>query len=365
MQKRTLSKGTRAVFAALFAICAAVGTAGAVGTYANAKAALGSDTAVGVVAGGEGAILVLGLTMLGLTLIQRPYPAAMRLGLVGIPVVAAGAGILIADTTAQRVAYGVSPLAMTAAAELAGLLARSIVVHRTGVDAEGDRRTGDALRLVEYHRARAERHPVERVRRRSERAAWRLARRLGAGDARLGTALPDAYAERTAAAAVSALDALYGRNPVPVEPAADTAASPTPEPVSATPAAPVEIAAPAPEPTPEIAPEPEPEPLPVHEPEPETGPEPEVETPADPADTAPDTAVSPAPGAPLSDVELDVVVHMIRTETDPPRSLRAMEARFRELGYVAGAARLRQAWDRVTAAPADQLPGQTSITDLD
>ncbi|MGW3045839.1 hypothetical protein ACWC9T_38865 [Kitasatospora sp. NPDC001159] len=360
MQTRHLSKGTRLVFGALFAVCAAVGTAGAVGTYSNASAALGSDTAVGVVAGGEGAILVLGLTMLGLTLIQRPYPAAMRVGLIGIPVVAAVAGVLIAQTTAERVAYGVSPLAMTAAAELAGLLARSIVVHRTGVDAEADRRTGDALRLVEWHRARAAHHPGRWTRRRSERAAWRLARRIGAGDMRLGTALPDAYAERTAAAAVAALDSLYGRTPAPVEPAADTAVSPAPEPVSEAPAAPVEIPAPAPEPTPE----PEPEPFPMEEPEPEAAPEPEAETPADTDDTAPDAPASPEPGAPLSDVELDVVVHMIRTETDPPRSLRAMEERFRQLGYVAGAARLRQAWTRVTAAPA-AIDGQTSITDLD
>ncbi|MFF4821335.1 DUF2637 domain-containing protein [Kitasatospora sp. NPDC001309] len=71
---------------------------------------------------------------------------------------------------------------------------------------------------------------------------------------------------------------------------------------------------------------------------------------AEPAtDTQTDTAVSvPAPGARLSEVELDAVVHMIRTETEPPRSFRAMEERFRELGYVAGAARLRAAWDRVT-----------------
>ncbi|MFJ2194193.1 hypothetical protein ACIOJE_40730 [Kitasatospora sp. NPDC087861] len=356
MQKRHLSKGTRAVFGLLFVVCVGVGAAGAIGTYSNATKVLDSDTAIGVVAGGEGAILVLGLTMLGLTLIQRPYPAAMRVGLIGIPVVAAAAGVVMAQTAAARVAYGVSPLAMTAAAELAGLLARSIVVHRTGVDAEADRRTGDALRMVEWHRARAERHPDERVRQRSERAAWRLARRIGAGDTRLGTALPDAYAERTATAAVAALDSLYGRTQAPAEPAVDTAVSAAPEPVSALPTAPVEIAAPAPEPEPTVEPEVEPD----AEPEPE----PEAEAPADTADTATDAPASPEPGAPLSDVELDVVVHMIRTETDPPRSLRAMEARFRELGYVAGAARLRQAWDRVTVVPAE-LPGQTSITDLD
>ncbi|MFJ1797183.1 hypothetical protein [Kitasatospora griseola] len=60
-----------------------------------------------------------------------------------------------------------------------------------------------------------------------------------------------------------------------------------------------------------------------------------------------DTVTVPEPGSRLTDVELDVVVHMIRTETQPPRSYREMEARFRELGYQGSAARLRAAWDRV------------------
>ncbi|MEU3978415.1 hypothetical protein [Streptomyces bacillaris] len=66
-----------------------------------------------------------------------------------------------------------------------------------------------------------------------------------------------------------------------------------------------------------------------------------------PADTAPDTD-TPTPGAPLSDVEMDAVVHMIVTETNPPRSYREMEARYRELGYVGAAGRLRESWHRVT-----------------
>jgi hypothetical protein len=39
---------------------------------------------------------------------------------------------------------------------------------------------------------------------------------------------------------------------------------------------------------------------------------------------------------------------MIVTETDPPRSYREMETRYRELGYVGGAVRLRESWRRVT-----------------
>ncbi|MFI1532789.1 hypothetical protein [Streptomyces griseus] len=74
------------------------------------------------------------------------------------------------------------------------------------------------------------------------------------------------------------------------------------------------------------------------------------ETTADQADTAdtPADTVTPQPGVPLSDVEMDAVVYMIVTETDPPRSYREMEARYRELSYVGGAARLRESWHRVT-----------------
>ncbi|MEU5138092.1 hypothetical protein [Streptomyces californicus] len=75
------------------------------------------------------------------------------------------------------------------------------------------------------------------------------------------------------------------------------------------------------------------------------------DTTADQGDTAADTAadtVVPEPGSPLSDIEMDAVVHMIATETDPPRSYREMETRFRELRYVGGAARLRESWHRVT-----------------
>lgn len=57
----------------------------------------------------------------------------------------------------------------------------------------------------------------------------------------------------------------------------------------------------------------------------------------------------PPVGVPLSDAELDMVLTVLRSETDPPRSMRDAERRFRELGYVASAARFREAWARVAA----------------
>ncbi|MQS18095.1 hypothetical protein F7Q99_39390 [Streptomyces kaniharaensis] len=270
-----LSKAAVAILALIFAVMAAVGVVGAYGTYANMKAAFNaSGTALGVVAAGEGATAVLGLTLIGLTLISRPYPLALRLGLWVIPLAGSATGISVADDARHAVVYAVTPLAMTCAAELAGYLARSIVVHRTGVDAEADRRTGETLRRIEFHQARAQRHPDERTRLRSERAAWRLARSLGKDDPRLGASLPAAYADRTADTALNALDALYGRTPADtahqVEPPhqsveAPAAAEVLPEPVNIpvaeqqiavsapawvpAPAAPVEQLAPVEQPT--------------------------------------------------------------------------------------------------------------------
>lgn len=61
-----------------------------------------------------------------------------------------------------------------------------------------------------------------------------------------------------------------------------------------------------------------------------------------------DTGIVPEPGGRLSDAELDAVVVVLTNETAPPRSYNELEARFRELGYVASAARLRAAWKRAT-----------------
>ncbi len=122
---------------------------------------------------------------------------------------------------------------------------------------------------------------------------------------------------------------------------------------TATAAAPIPQPAPAPQPEPQLQPvqfKPKPEPVPEPEPaawyEPVSLPDTAPDLRDTDADTGADTDV-PEPGA-VSDVEMDAVVHMIVTETNPPRSYREMEARYRELGYVGGAVRLRESWRRVT-----------------
>ncbi|WP_121832811.1 DUF2637 domain-containing protein [Streptomyces sp. S1] len=84
---------------------------------------------------------------------------------------------------------------------------------------------------------------------------------------------------------------------------------------------------------------------------PKTDTEPAAEAEAE-TDPAARTHVMPNAGGRLTDAELDAVVVLLIRETDPPRSYRQMEDRFRELGYSASAARLRAAWGRV-AAPAN------------
>ncbi|MET9618887.1 hypothetical protein [Kitasatospora indigofera] len=379
---------------AIFAVMGIVGAAGAYGTYRNMQGAFhDSGTALGLVAAGEGATAVLGLTLIGLTLISRPYPLAFRLGLWLIPIVGSVAGWVVAEDDRHAAVYAITPLAMTAAAELAGYLARSIVVHRTGTDAEAARRTGETLRLIEFHQARAQHHPSTSTRQRSEKAAWRLAKRLGRDDPALGSALSAAYAHRTTTAAVAALDTLYGRTdtadtapaavPLPVAPATPLPAlsaplqQPAPEPAPVIDTAPEETVLVVPQqpthPVPDVeetplAVEPEPTPAAEHAPTEVPGQLPfdafdtdqdDTEAPADTADTDDEIVPGsvPKPGVRLTDVELDAVVHMIRTETDPPLSYRDMETRFRDGRYIAGAARLRAAWERVTAGDPAALEG--------
>src|SRR5690606_10065252 len=151
------------------------GVAGAIGTYSNVVTEFGrAATAVGVVAAGEGVTLVLALVMLVLTMLGQTAPAPVRLGLWAAPVAAALPGVRVADTATEAVVYGVTPLAMCASAEGLGLLARRVVVYRTGVDTEAQRRNAVTVQRLAFHQARAANHPDQDVRARSSRASWRL-----------------------------------------------------------------------------------------------------------------------------------------------------------------------------------------------
>ncbi|MFJ7417962.1 hypothetical protein ACIQXD_05035 [Streptomyces uncialis] len=226
-----LTGGQIAVLTPAALLMATVGIAGGIGTYANVNSVLHrSETALGIVAAGEGATLVAALVMLGVTMLGQPAPLAIRAALWLLPAAASTLGIVIAPTATESVVFAFVPLAMTVSAEGLGLLARRIVVHRTGIDIEAQRRNASIMRRIAYHQARAARHPVERVRARSGLAAWRLMSRVGDGDTQLGSGLIDVQRTRLTGGADAALAAMLGpASAVPELPVSPAPAHPEPD----------------------------------------------------------------------------------------------------------------------------------------
>jgi hypothetical protein len=225
---RSLTAGQIWVLIVAIVPMIAVGIGGAVATYANATAELkNSGTALGVVAAGEGATLVAAIVMIGVTMLGQAAPLVARAALWVLPAAASTMGIVIAPHFKEAVVYGLTPLAMTAAAEGISFLSRRIVAHTTGVDVEAQRRNADLLREIAYHAAQAERHPDEKVREKSALTAWKLMRQVGGGDSQLGSGLIAVQRERlTEGADAALLSMLTG----PREPAMATVVSRTLEP---------------------------------------------------------------------------------------------------------------------------------------
>lgn len=211
MTTRDLTTGQGVVLSSAAVIMAAVGGFGAWGTYTNVMAQFHRGaTAAGVVAAGEGLALVLALTMLGLTMLGQASPTVVRVGLWLAPMGACLTGLSIATTTAEAVVYAVTPLAMSGAAEGLGLIARRIVVYRTGVDAEVQRRNADAVQQLAYKQAVARNHPDEKQREAALRDSWKLAEQVGVGDAALGADLVQVQRVRLTEGADTALGDMYG-----------------------------------------------------------------------------------------------------------------------------------------------------------
>lgn len=211
MSTRDLTKGQTAVLTAAAVVMVAVGGFGAWGTYSNVVSEFHRQaTAAGVVAAGEGLTLILALTMLGLTLLGQSAPSVVRGGLWLAPVSACFTGLAIADGVTEAAVYAVTPLAMSGAAEGLGLIARRIVVYRTGVDAEVLRRNAYAVQQLAYHRAVAEGHPDEEKRQKALRKSWNLAKHVGVGDAQLGAGLVEVQRVRLRDGADAALTGMYG-----------------------------------------------------------------------------------------------------------------------------------------------------------
>jgi hypothetical protein len=188
-----------------------VGGFGSWGTYSNAVAAFHRQaTAAGIVAAGEGLTLILAMVMLGRTMLGMATPAVVRGGMWLAPLSASSIGLSIAGDAREAAVYAATPLAMSLAAEGLGFIARSIVVYRTGVDAEVMRRNADAARQLAFNRAVADGHPDERKQKAAVRRYWRLAKYVGVGDAELGAGLVDVQRVRVREGADAALASMYG-----------------------------------------------------------------------------------------------------------------------------------------------------------
>ncbi|MFF7949276.1 conjugal transfer protein [Streptomyces griseorubiginosus] len=198
------------VLTAAFVPMLATGVIGGIGTYSNIGHAYGRGTALGALAAGEGATAVLALVLLGLTMLGQSSPRVVRMGLWALPAAASVMGAMAAPDPARTVIYALTPMGMSVSAEGMAFLARRIVVHTDGRDAEHERHTADLVQALAYHRARAAQHPTEWVRKFSERKSWRLARRIGVGDTALGSRLLDVQRDRVTEGADAALASMFG-----------------------------------------------------------------------------------------------------------------------------------------------------------
>ncbi|MER6139284.1 hypothetical protein ABT174_04370 [Streptomyces sparsogenes] len=335
--KRALSRGQKGLLTAAAVPMVAFGGAGAWGTYSNIASVFHrSATALGVVAAGEGATLVLALTLVGLTLLGQSSPAAVRIGLWVLPAVASLTGAAVAESTRDAVVFAVTPIAMSASAEGLGLLARRVVVYCTGVDAEAQRRTAAVVQRLAYHRARAANHPDKKARKDSELESWKLAKKVGAGDVLLGASLVDVQRGRMTAGADAALAGMFALPATPVTPSVTGVTAP----LAVEGAEEQGVTPPVTEEDTQVTPGIE------------TVPQ-QVVTPVTPPAEAPMTldeiaavagVPTPVVGEPLSDDQLVVVLRHLRYSDDPPLSYRQAVAAFREAGFVGGEQRVRRAW---------------------
>ncbi|MGW5651832.1 conjugal transfer protein [Streptomyces humi] len=209
-ERRPLNKVQIGVLTAAFVPMLATGVVGGIGTYSNIGHAYGKGTALGALGAGEGATAVLALVLLGLTLLGQSSPRVIRIGLWALPAAAAVMGAMAAPDPGRTVIYALTPLGMSVSAEGMAFLARRIVVHTDGRDAEHEQRTADIVQALAYHRARAAHHPSDRVKWWSERKSWRLARKVGVGDTALGSSLLDVQRQRVTEGADAALASMFG-----------------------------------------------------------------------------------------------------------------------------------------------------------
>ncbi|MEW2458898.1 hypothetical protein [Streptomyces albus] len=376
---RKLSGGQQILMVAAALPMIVFGALGGWGTYSNIVSVFHrSATAIGVVSAGEGATLVLALVMVVLTMLGQSAPAPVRIGLWTLPAVASAVGAAVAPTVTERIVFAVTPMAMCVSAEGIGLLARRVVIYRTGIDMEAQRRNATVVQQIAVQRALAAGHPDEKARKKAELESWKLAKKVGRGDDGLGAGLVRVQRERMTDGADTALASMFAPaatapgtpalpsgtahdadgTPAPtraaLERAADTAGVTGAGPRFATGTGPVtgaagqDTQASTPGGT-----------EPVTRDAPETGGGTETVTQGPGtgreasrgarADTLAGLAAvagvpTPVPGEPLTDTQLLVVLRHMRHGDDPPRSYRQAMGVFRDEGFVGSEQRLRRTW---------------------
>ncbi|MET9656815.1 hypothetical protein [Streptomyces sp. NPDC006510] len=400
---RSLSWGQGLILGAAAVPMLIVGGVGAFGTYTNIKTQFPEDaTALGVVAAGEGATLVLALVMVGLTLLGQSSPAVVRLGLWALPAVASGTGAVVAETTTEAVVYAITPMAMCAAAEGAGLLARRVVIYRTRVDMEAQRRNARTMQKLAVQRALAANHPEEKARRKADLKSWRLARRVGVGDDGLGTGLVTVQRDRMTQGADTALAAMFAPAVTPalaasvtpaLEPGAPAALFVTPSvtdgPVrhatGTVPAGPVTdtVAQVNAETGSDPSRSAETVTGPVRDSVTATVTDRVTESDTDgPGETGTDQSgtvakwtvtledvaavagvPTPVTGERLTDAQLAVVLRHLRYREDPPLSYRQAVGAFRAAGYVGSEERIRRIWGELMSGEETDTPATEPDSD--
>jgi len=344
-ENKPLTRGQKAALTLAALVTSTIGAAGSFGTYNNIKAEFGNAaTAAGMVAAGEGVTLAIAVLMVAATMLGRPTPAPARAGLWLVPMSASMTGLSVADNVTESVIYGLSPMGMCGAAECLGFIARLVVIHRTGVDPDTDRKNAATVQRLAYHRARSANHPSGWARRWSERAAWRLAKHVGTGDLELTGDLVQVQRERLRESADAALAGMFTM--AVAQPAITTGQEAVTAPVTD---AVTQV-------SPEIA-------------EGVTGSvtgvvtlpgsgrdadsaEPDQESVAIPSHDAVTLAQIaavagvdvPEPAVKLTDEQLLVVLRWLRHGDTPPLSYRQASPAFRAAGFVGGENRIRAAW---------------------
>ncbi|MFB7398272.1 conjugal transfer protein [Streptomyces sp. NPDC056191] len=216
-EQRKLTRGQIVAFTAATLPMTAVGVGGGIGTYANAKTQLGSGkTALGMLAAGEGATLIVAIVMIAVTMLGQAAPRTARAALWMFPIAASVMGLVIAPAFREAVIYALTPLAMTAAAEGASFVARRIVAYTSRTDTEAQRRNAELMRRIAFLQAQAQRHPDPKVRKQSELKAWKLMRKVGSGDSELGSGLIGVQRDRLTEGADAALQGMLAGSREPV-----------------------------------------------------------------------------------------------------------------------------------------------------